>query len=368
MKLGELREYLGKDKSNHDLKLISGDGELIDDIVLAKSVVVNGENKDLDELTEFSLEGKPVPLRVVIHCWLHRNSSAADYLADCRAKNFTNVSFLHRNDLIQWLSGESETSQYVSTSEEKSELPDKSALQSKESNAGKAASAQVKGEVFPYERAILDHNSSLRGSKPTNFQYLIKEAELKLVHSFKSATKSKSGTSGISKPDHSKAKPSSQKDPIILIPSAASSIFTIANIRQFLEESKYVNPKDLPISHKDLVTAVKKFDRISRPIRFLIVNNTKLFTQPEYWDRVVAIFTTGHEWQFTNYQWSNPAELFQHCKGFYFHFSGDLVPRNAEQWNVQKLELDKNKRFKDIEVSRFFWTIIERELLARGYH
>ena len=70
MKLGELREYLGKDKSNHDLKLISGDGELIDDIVLAKSVVVNGENKDLDELTEFSLEGKPVPLRVVIHCCL----------------------------------------------------------------------------------------------------------------------------------------------------------------------------------------------------------------------------------------------------------------------------------------------------------
>ncbi|CDO93521.1 unnamed protein product [Kluyveromyces dobzhanskii CBS 2104] len=366
MKLTELREFLGKDKSNHELALVDAEGQKVEDIVSAKSVVVNGGTKDLDELTEFSLEGKQVPLRVVIHCWLHRESSAADYLADCQLRNLPNVSFLHRNDLIQWLSGESETSQYVNTGDKKAEAVKDSGLQSGQAASGNnVLSSGVEGEFFPHERAPLDHNSSLRGTKPTNFQYLIKEAELKLVHSFKSATKSKGG---VSKPDHGKVKSFTQKDPIILIPSAASSIFTVANIRQFLEESNYIHPKDLPTSHKDLVTAVKKFDRISRPIKFLIVNNTKLFTQPEYWDRVVAVFTTGHEWQFTNYQWSTPAELFQHCKGFYFHFSGDLVPKNAEQWNVQKLELDKTKRFTDIEVSRQFWGIMERELLGRGYH
>lgn len=365
MKLADLREFLSKDKSHQDLKLVNSSGEAVDDILSAEYVTINGENKKLDEPTEFSLDGQQVPLRVVVHCWLHRESSAADYLADCQAKQLTNVSFLQRNDLIQWLSGETETSQYVNVGKKAGDN-DKTDLSASTSTKTEANNVvKDKGEVFPHERALLDHNSSLRGSKPTDFHYLIKEAELKLVHSFKTATKSKGG---VSKPAHGKSKPSTQKDPIILIPSAASSIFTIANIKQFLEESKYINPKDLPNSHKDLVTAVKKFDRISRSIKFLIVNNTKLFTQPEYWDRVVAVFTTGHEWQFSNYQWSNPAELFQHCKGFYFHFAGDLVPKTAEQWNVQKVQLDKNKRFRDIEVSRFFWSIIERELLTRGYH
>lgn len=357
MKLEELKNYL---KKHENLQLLDSNGKETEDIATAEKAIVNSQEVNLNEETEFTLEDNKMPLRVVIHCWLHRNSNAADYLADCEAKHIANVSFLQRNDLIQWLSGQSETSQYISTA---SGNADKAA--EKTSNAH-VATVSKDSEVFEHERVLLDHNSSLRGLKPTDFQYLIKEAELKLVHSFKSSIKSKSGA--VHKPEHGTSKSTVQKDPIILIPSAASSIFTISNIKQFLEEAKYLNPKDLPNTQKDLVTAFKKFDRISKPVKFLIVNNTKLFTQPEYWDRVVAVFTTGHEWQFTNYQWSNPAELFQHCKGFYFHFSGDLVPRNAEQWNVQKIELDKNKRFKDVEVSRFFWNIIERELLARGYH
>lgn len=356
MQLKPLRSFL---KENNDIKLLVEEGQETNDIASAQFVVYDSNTVDLNELTDFTLEGNPLPLRVIIHCWIHRNSSAADYLADCQAKKITNVSFLQRNELIRWLAGESETNQFMANESKGKNIPTKTEDETASSQHEKEE------EVFAHERVLFDHNLSLRGSKPTNFQYLLKEAELKLVHSFKSSTRSKSD--GVRKPDHKSSKPSTKKDPIILIPSAASSIFTIANIKQFLEESKFVNPKDLGTTQKDLVTVVKKFDRISKPIKFLIVNNTKLFTQPEYWNRVVAVFTTGHEWQFSSYQWSEPAELFQHCKGFYFHFSGDIIPKNAERWNVQKIELDKNKRFKDVEVLRFFWTIVERELLSRGY-
>lgn len=359
-KLQVLREHLSK---NQPVTLLDDQGKETQDIIAAKKLSLNNQEFSLDQPTDFIIDNASIPLRVILHCWLHRDSSAADYLADCQEKQLTNISFLQRTDLINWLSGSSETSQYISTGKQEGEETG--------SSTADAAVSTTKDllleQTLDHERVLLDHNSSLRGFKPTNFGYLIKEAELKLVHSLKNSRRSKQpGGSGVSKSNVNKKAP--RKDPIILIPSAASSIFTIANIRQFLEESKYIHPRDLPAAQSDLTTTVKKFDRFSKPIKFLIVNNTRLFTKPEYWDRVVAVFTTGHTWQFNNYQWSNPAELFQRCKGYYFHFSGDIVPKHVDQWNVQKVELDKNKRFKDIEVLRYFWNTMEKELVARGYH
>ena len=50
-----------------------------------------------------------------------------------------------------------------------------------------------------------------------------------------------------------------------------------------------------------------------------------------------------------------------------FPFRGDSVPQHVQQWNVEKVELDKNKRFKDVEVVRYFWHSLEKELISRGY-
>ncbi|SCU90303.1 LAME_0E07954g1_1 [Lachancea meyersii CBS 8951] len=356
--------------------LSSENGET-DDILEANRVLLGTKDQtnntvlELDEKTDFQVDGNNVPLKVVLHCWQHRDSSAADYLADCQTKKLINISFLQRMDLIAWLSGETESSQFVNAEETKVAETVAENLAGAPS-AATAASDPVLQEALAHEKELLDHNSSLRGSKPTNFAYLIKEAELKLVHSLKSASKARRagdrGTGGVSKTDASSGgRGPAKKDPIILIPSAASSIFTIANIQQFLEDSKYVHPRDLPGSQSDVTSVTKKLDRFARPVKFLIASNTRLFTKPEYWDRVVAVFTTGHAWQFNNYQWSDPSELFQRCKGYYFYFAGDIVPKHVEQWNVQRVELDKNKRFRDVEVLRYFWNTIERELASRGY-
>lgn len=369
-------------KSGKNFILLQEDGTETDNIAEAATISFGKDKFPLEELTDFEIDGKQIPLRVIVHCWLHRESSAADYLADCQEKQTTNVSFLQRNDLINWLSGKTETSNYIefalpSADEEKTNgvghgEPEKTSLTTDQDPTienGKPDDPVLK-DALAHERPLLDHNSSLRGNRLVNLGYLIKDAELKLVQSLKASIRSKKSQNShghIAKPG-AVSRSGPRKEPIILIPSAASSVFTMSNIKQFLQDSQYHNPRELPASHSDLITVEKKLDRFSKPIRFIVVNNTRMFTKPEYWDRVVAVFTMGHAWQFNNYQWNTPQELFQHCKGYYFHFTGDAVPQHVQQWNVQQVELDKSKRFKDVEVARFFWNSLEKELAARGFH
>ncbi|AJV59028.1 ADQ_G0038640.mRNA.1.CDS.1 [Saccharomyces cerevisiae] len=388
--LDRLREHL---KNGDKLVLKNNEGQSTDDITKATMVETlssDGSTQDsfpLNEETEIEIDGSLVQLRIIVHCWMNKDSSAADYLADCQNKQLTNVSFLQRTDLINWLSGNTESSQYLKAPGQKGETSDKVNIENKTlagelSTVKSTTSASLENdsevsdpvvvETMKHERILVDHNSALRGAKPINFGYLIKDAELKLVQSIKGSLRGsklppghKGAHGRISKTNGSSGGP--RKDPIILIPSAASSILTVANIKQFLLESKYVNPRNLPSVPNGLVNIEKNFERISRPIRFIIVDNTRMFTKPEYWDRVVAIFTTGHTWQFNNYQWNSPQELFQRCKGYYFHFAGDSVPQHVQQWNVEKVKLDKNKRFKDVEVVRYFWHSLEKELISRGY-
>ena len=388
--LDRLREHL---KNGDKLVLKNNEGQSTDDITKATMVETlssDGSTQDsfpLNEETEIEIDGSLVQLRIIVHCWMNKDSSAADYLADCQNKQLTNVSFLQRTDLINWLSGNTESSQYLKAPGQKGETSDKVDIENKTlagelSTVKSTTSASLENdsevsdpvvvETMKHERILVDHNSALRGAKPINFGYLIKDTELKLVQSIKGSLRGsklppghKGAHGRISKTNGSSGGP--RKDPIILIPSAASSILTVANIKQFLLESKYVNPRNLPSVPNGLVNIEKNFERISRPIRFIIVDNIRMFTKPEYWDRVVAIFTTGHTWQFNNYQWNSPQELFQRCKGYYFHFAGDSVPQHVQQWNVEKVELDKNKRFKDVEVVRYFWHSLEKELISRGY-
>ncbi|CAI4663546.1 ADM_collapsed_G0039860.mRNA.1.CDS.1 [Saccharomyces cerevisiae] len=364
--LDRLREHL---KNGDKLVLKNNEGQSTDDITKATMVETlssDGSTQDsfpLNEETEIEIDGSLVQLRIIVHCWMNKDSSAADYLADCQNKQLTNVSFLQRTDLINWLSGNTESSQYLKAPGQKGETSDKVDIENK-TLAGELSTVKsttsashendsevsdpVVVETMKHERILVDHNSALRGAKPINFGYLIKDAELKLVQSIKGSLRGsklppghKGAHGRISKTNGSSGGP--RKDPIILIPSAASSILTVANIKQFLLESKYVNPRNLPSVPNGLVNIEKNFERISRPIRFIIVDNIRMFTKPEYWDRVVAIFTTGHTWQFNNYQWNSPQELFQRCKGYYFHFAGDSVPQHVQQWNVEKSNLTKIK-------------------------
>ncbi|OBA20703.1 hypothetical protein METBIDRAFT_12656 [Metschnikowia bicuspidata var. bicuspidata NRRL YB-4993] len=100
----------------------------------------------------------------------------------------------------------------------------------------------------------------------------------------------------------------------------------------------------------------------------MVVDNVDLFTKPEYWDRVIAIFTTGQAWQFAKFKYSRPELLFQHYQGFYMGYLGDIVPKQIHDWNVTPIAVDRGeKRFRDKMLVRDLWAQLDKTLAAKNY-
>ncbi|EWC46150.1 hypothetical protein DRE_04528 [Drechslerella stenobrocha 248] len=101
--------------------------------------------------------------------------------------------------------------------------------------------------------------------------------------------------------------------------------------------------------------------------RFVIVDSPDHFP-PDEWSRVVAVFTTGQLWQFKSYKWSTPQDLFANLKGFYVGWSGETPPGTVASWgNVQMVNIEKNRRFKDREVMEGLWDGIETWMVKKGW-
>lgn len=116
----------------------------------------------------------------------------------------------------------------------------------------------------------------------------------------------------------------------------------------------------------------------ARPMRFILVESAEHF-KPEYWNRVVAVFTTGQSWQFKNYKWSSPNELFKHVPGIHVGWRDEQPPDNVRNWGhrVQSFAVDKwrdpgapgadSSRFRDREVVGAIWKKIEENMRAKGW-
>ncbi|KAK5625392.1 hypothetical protein RRF57_001108 [Xylaria bambusicola] len=116
----------------------------------------------------------------------------------------------------------------------------------------------------------------------------------------------------------------------------------------------------------------------NRPMRFILVEGAEQF-KPEYWNRVVAVFTTGQAWQFKNYKWSNPTELFRHIPGIYVGWRGEQPPESVRTWGhrVHNVTVDRWKnpgtttvdtsRWRDREAVEGIWKMIENNMRAKGW-
>ncbi|GME69132.1 unnamed protein product [[Candida] boidinii] len=370
-------------------------------------------------------------LRTIYQCWLNKDSSTADYLTDCESKKITVISFLERQNLISWLNGSSTNSQYIIIDETpltsaSTSLPVPSSSESGASAAitdSNAVSADVISsrkateenyrlkkrqlthqdelilkEIKINERNLIDHNKALRGNKLIDFSNVLKECEYgimtplkrqKYAHSSSSVAAvshpskptSSSSSSIPSKPksslpstssSSSSSKPTKNSDPIIILSPSASALLSMSNIKDFLENGKFTDPTvESSLNSKNnsnVVQLIRNSKRFNKKIKFLVVNNVeKFFTKPEYWDRVIAIFTTGQEWQFKKYKYSEPQRLFQKYKGFYVQYKGDSIPPKVQSWNVEVIQIDRNRRFSDKQTAEYLWETLERSLSVKGF-
>ena len=140
----------------------------------------------LDSLTRFISSDRPVDLRSIYFAWQKKDVAIPDYITSAQQLNeelagkgrVQNLVFVERLDLITWLEGASEESEYIKTSE--ADAAAKSA-QVASGAAGGVSTVPSSGagvrsgktidprlqEIYNGERRMGDRNSILRGIKPT---------------------------------------------------------------------------------------------------------------------------------------------------------------------------------------------------------
>ncbi|RQM07915.1 hypothetical protein DH86_00000806, partial [Scytalidium sp. 3C] len=356
----------------------------------------------LDTPTRFVSSGNPVDLRSIYFAWLKREVAIPEYNDSAQTLNaelageggaggeVQNLAFVERLDLITWLEGASEESEYIKPLA--SDISNATASAQVASGAAGGIAPVTSGavgrqgktidprlqEIYNGERRMGDRNSVLRGIKPTDFSHV-----RKLAAPFTSRKSAHPAAANLANNPALAINPkgrSGRPDPIILLSPSASSLLRMSNIKAFLEGGSYV-PADSSSSTSSSSASILHITRLipsvdpTRPLRFIIVDTPEQF-KPEYWSRVVAVFTTGQVWQFKSYKWQQPHELFRHTLGVFVGWRGDQVPDTVKGWGrgVLATQVDKwnqgasaSSRWRDREVVEGIWKGIEDNMRSKGW-
>lgn len=160
--------------------------------------------------------------------------------------------------------------------------------------------------------------------------------------------------------------------PIILVPSASQTLITIHNVKEFLEDGVFV-PTDVKVKQMkgpkpDCVTVQKKLSR-DRGVTAYEVRDKPSALKKEDWERVVAVFVLGKEWQFKDWPDKDHVKIFNKIIGFYMRFEDDSVEsaKIVKQWNVKIISISKNKRHQDRAAALEVWDRLEEFVWSRSH-
>lgn len=291
-----------------------------------------------------------------------------------------NLTFPERLDLCTWLAGEmgwndSEYVQPLDKSKADRAGADTGDVEMKDASFTDAAARKREEdrlrEIYAAERKMGDRNTVLRGIKIQDFSAIRKHTPSFLGKAKPNAQQPQvpALTSNPALRPPGNQKPNRRPEPIILLSPSASSLLRMPNIKSFLSEGLYTNP-DTSISGLNMIRLQRHLPTISsQPLTFLLVDSPENF-RPDYWSRVVAVFTTGQTWQFRDYKWQNPAELFTHALGVYVGWKGEVVPETVKGWGrgVLTVQIDKGtQRWRDREVVEDIWGAIEARMKGMGW-
>lgn len=134
----------------------------------------------LDAPTRFVSNDRSVDLRSIYFAWLNREVAIPEYNASATALNdrlagsgakVQNLGFIERLDLITWLEGASEESEYIRPRADAAHpgaAPEaKPVSAAAKARAAKGAVDARLASVYDAERRMGDRNTVLRGIKPT---------------------------------------------------------------------------------------------------------------------------------------------------------------------------------------------------------
>ena len=190
-----------------------------------------------------------------------------------------------------------------------------------------------------------------------------KESEKKDGQHSKTSTSAKSNT--LSKAEEIAKLNSTSAPPIIIVPSAITSLITTLNAIDFLEKSNYISleqkQKDGIVRESSVSLRRKIQGEEKKYFTYTIMDNPAKLT-PQDWNRVVAVFVTGQAWQFKGWPegYSDPVKLFQKVSGI--HLTWDDRPMNptVSSWNCKILKINQFKRHLDAGAANEFWATLDK--------
>ncbi|XP_036673173.3 parafibromin [Drosophila suzukii] len=151
------------------------------------------------------------------------------------------------------------------------------------------------------------------------------------------------------------------RTPIIIIPSANTSLITMLNVKDILQELRFMSTseKKLQGCQRDSEVLLQR-KRNNQTVSYRVIDNPIKLSQQD-WQRVVAVFVMGPQWQFKGWPWDgNPVEIFSKICAFHLCFSELKLDSNVERWSVTLLRLSQNKRHLDRAVLSKFWETLDK--------
>uniref|UniRef100_A0A3B4U3X0 Parafibromin n=1 Tax=Seriola dumerili TaxID=41447 RepID=A0A3B4U3X0_SERDU len=171
------------------------------------------------------------------------------------------------------------------------------------------------------------------------------------------------------------------RTPIVIIPAATTSLITMLNAKDLLQDLKFVTSEEKKkggIQRDNEVLLQRRKDQIqpggttlSVTVPYRIIDQP-LKLAPQDWDRVVAVFVQGPAWQFKGWPWllpdGSPVDIFAKIRAFHLKYDEAKTDPNVQKWDVTVLELSRHRRHLDRPVFLRFWETLDRYMVKHKSH
>ncbi|KAL5702244.1 accessory factor associated with RNA polymerase II [Ranunculus cassubicifolius] len=343
-----------------------------------------------------SKQGNLYTLETLVYYIQNHTVKHTEYLQNARTHKIPPVTFTDRKPLLEYLQGKVSSTDAIETlvspmdTIEEYQPPDDTTLVTLEKSSNVDYVAMIKAMERPLKdrEALLRcrhrdfHSVLVQATKREEDRQRVESQQRKDGLVAKSRLMSSTVDGGYGEDLGHDAAPKPKMNikgskigegvPIILVPSASQTLLTIYNVKEFLEDGVYI-PTDVKVKQMkglkpDCVTVQKKFSR-DRVVTAYEVRDKPSGLKAEDWDRVVAVFVLGKEWQFKDWPFKDHVEIFNKIIGFFMRFEDDSVEsaKMVKQWNVKIISISKNKRHQDRAAALEVWDRLEEFVRSRSH-
>ncbi|XP_074654028.1 parafibromin-like isoform X2 [Tubulanus polymorphus] len=109
------------------------------------------------------------------------------------------------------------------------------------------------------------------------------------------------------------------RTPIIIIPAATTSLITMFNAKDILQDLKFISTEEKRSrgTKRDNEVLIQRQKDGNLTVPYRIIDNPSKLSQDD-WERVVAVFVQGPAWQFKGWPWNgNPTDIFSKAERKY---------------------------------------------------